>query len=46
MRVQEAGEPPALYFFDAFTINQHTFFLGSTEGEETHQALIDGLRKR
>lgn len=45
-RLASAGKPMPYYFFDAFTINQHTFFLGSTGEAATHQALIDGLRDR
>ena len=43
-KLKAAGEPPAFYFFDAFSINQHTFFLGSTNDEETQAKLINGLR--
>ena len=44
--LRDMGEPPACYFFDAFSINQHTFFLGSTQDQDGHDALIEHLRKR
>ena len=43
-KLESAGEPPVFYFFDAFAINQHSFFLGSTDDEETQRCLIEGLR--
>ena len=45
-RLAAAGEPVAFYFFDAFSINQHTFFLGSTQEADAHNALVDSLRNR
>lgn len=45
-KLLDRGEPSACYFFDAFSINQHTFFLGSTQDQDGHDALIEHLRKR